>query len=188
MTAKHVCFLLFLLLMLPAAQASCEYREEELTHRIACKENRTGCEILQMVMTGSFDSLDPDDRLSVRVLSAAYPQLKAVGEEDFSHFMEEFGVDELLLQREYYIALGCCLWADILMGAAQDPDEEAARQVLLLFLDPQSAQNAPAQMQTIRNLLDEDMIKMLAGRTGLPEGFIRHLIESDDWRSAIEIK
>lgn len=179
---------LFLLLILPVPAACAEYWDEDWLRPVVCCEDRIGCQVLQMVMMGSFDSIDPDNKLSIRVLSAAYPKLKSVSQDDISHFIEEFDVDEHVLRTDYYIALACCLWADILMGGSEDPPEEEARQVLLPFLDPSSDRTYGQQTGMIRSISNEEIYAKLAQRTGLKEDFIRYLIESEDWHDGITVQ
>jgi len=177
---------LFLLLALLTPAACAEYWDEDWLRPVVCCEDRFGCQVLQMVMMGSFDSIDPDNKLSIRVLSAAYPKLKSVTQDDFEHFMEEFDVDEQVLRTDYYIALACCLWADILMGKCMDAQEEEARQVLLLFLDPSSDTTAGQQTGMIRSIINDEIYAKIAQRTGLAKDFIRYLIESENWHDRTE--
>ena len=91
---RRFALLLAALLALPwAALAEDEYWDA-YDRPVVCCENRTGCEVLQMVMMGSFAALQPTDSLTVRVMSAALPALCDVTDADFSHFCEEFSVDE----------------------------------------------------------------------------------------------
>ena len=179
---------LFLLLILPVPAACAEYWDEDWLRPVVCCEDRIGCQVLQMVMMGSFDSIDPDNRLSIRVLSAAYPKLKSVSQDDISNFMEEFDVDEQVLRTDYYIALACCLWADILMGECDDPQEEEARQVLLPFLDPASDETNGQQIEMIRAIVNEEIYAEFSQRTGLKEDFLRYLIESKNWHDGITVQ
>ena len=186
MTKRIIALFLLLSLLTPAACA--EYWDEDWLRPVVCCENRLGCQVLQMVMMGSFDSINPDNKLSIRVLSAAYPKLKSVSQDDISHFMEEFDVDEQVLRTDYYIALACCLWADILMGEAEDPQEEEARQVLLPFLDPAADETNGQQIEMIRAIVNEEIYAEFSQRTGLKEDFLRYLIESKNWHDGITVQ
>lgn len=180
--------LIAMLLILLSSAALGEYWDEDWLRPVVCCEERLGCQVLQMVMMGSFDSIDPDNRLSIRVLSAAYPKLKGVSQDDLAHFMEEFDVDEQMLRKDYYIALACCLWADILMGEAEDAQEEEARQVLLPFLDPTADETNGQQNEMIRAIINEEIYVEFSQRTGLEADFIRYLIESENWHDGITVQ
>ena len=96
---RRLALLLAALLALPwAALAEDEYWDA-YDRPVVCCEDRTGCEVLQMVMMGSFAALQPTDSLTVRVMSAALPALCDVTDADFSHFCEEFSVDEGTVRR-----------------------------------------------------------------------------------------
>ena len=113
---RRLALLLAALLALPwAALAEDEYWDA-YGRPVVCCEDRTGCEVLQMVMMGSFAALQPTDSLTVRVMSAALPALCDVTDADFSHFCEEFSVDEGTVRRLYYVAMANCLWADMLIS------------------------------------------------------------------------
>ena len=113
---RRLALLLAALLALPwAAFAGDEYWDA-YDRPVVCCEDRTGCEVLQMVMMGSFAALQPTDSLTVRVMSAALPALCDVTDADFSHFCEEFSVDEGTVRRLYYVAIANCLWADMLIS------------------------------------------------------------------------
>ena len=135
---RRLALLLAALLALPwAALAEDEYWDA-YDRPVVCCEDRTGCEVLQMVMMGSFAALQPTDSLTVRVMSAALPALCDVTDADFSHFCEEFSVDEGTVRRLYYVAMANCLWADMRISPDAGGAAGAARRVLLLFLDPDS--------------------------------------------------
>lgn len=177
---RRLALLLAALLVLPwAALAGDEYWEAG-DRPVVCCENRAGCEVLQMVMMGSFAALRPTDNLTVRVMSAALPALCDVTDADFSHFCEEFSVDEGTARRLYYVAIANCLWADIRLSPDVGGAAGAARQVLLLFLDPDSEENAEEQMKIIRAGMDEELIARMSTETGLPTDFIAYLTLGDD--------
>ena len=181
--------LLLLVLAILAAPACAEnaispYWQPDPDHAITCVDDRGGCQVLQMVMTGSFDSYDPADNLSGRILSAALPMLCAVDDADFAHFVRYFDVNEGSLRRNYYIALANCLWADIDLGLDPGGNAAAARRVLKLFLDPDSETDAQAQMDTIREQINDDVIDLMAQSIGTPPDFVRYLIFAENWRDA----
>ena len=147
---------------------------------VVCCEDRAGCEVLQMVMMGSFAATQPADSLTTRVMSAALPALCDVTDADFSHFCEEFSVDEGTVRRLYYAAMSNCLWADIRLSPDVDGAAGAARRVLLLFLDPESEEGAEEQMAIIREGVDAALIERMSAETGLPEDFIAYLMLGDD--------
>lgn len=174
---------LFALLLLFASCASAEYWDEARSGEARCSEGRMGCQLLQMVMTGSFDCIDTKDNLNLRVLSAALAQLCLVEEADVAHFAQEEDVDKQILTTNYYIALANCLWADILVGGEEEEHTAAVRRVLLLFLNPDSEESAWDQMYLIRSKLDEELIGTMAGAAALPADFVSWLIECEDWRT-----
>ena len=51
------------------------------------------------------------------------------------------------------------------------------RKVLLLFLDPASAEDAKEQMELIQAGLNDGVISLIAAETGAPEDMIRWLME-----------
>lgn len=180
---KRLCMIsLFALFLLLAPCASAQYWDEARSDEARCSEDRAGCQLLRMVMTGSFDCIDPSDSLNLRVLSAALAQLCLVQEADVAHFAQEENADEQVLTTNYYIALANCLWADILVGGAEDEQTGAVRRVLLLFLNPESEENAWDQMYLIRSKLDDDLIHSMAEAAALPADFVSWLIESENWR------
>lgn len=180
MRNRIVAILFFLLF---SSGAFAEYWDEEWDRPVHCCEGRIGCQVLQMVMMGSFDPFDLSSNLNIRVFSAAFSKLQNITQDDVSHFMEEYEVDESVLRTNYYIALGNCLWADILAGEAEDEEEEAARQVLLIFLDPSADTTSGMQIDMIRNISDETVYSEIAQCTGLPVSFVQHLIESEHWQT-----
>ncbi len=175
---------LFLALWLCAAPAlAAEYWQDVPEGGVVCRESRPGCHLLQMVMTGSFAQMPLGDSISTRVFSAVLPQLCALEEGDFAHFIAQFGVEETTIRQAYYIALGNCLLADIDLGTVQTPEAAAARRVLLLFLNPSGEDNADAQKAAIRGALSEEILESMADSTGLPLGFIRYLMETENWQT-----
>ena len=87
---RRLALLLAALLALPwAALAEDEYWDA-YDRPVVCCEDRTGCEVLQMVMMGSFAALQPTDSLTVRVMSAALPALCDVTDADFSTSARNF--------------------------------------------------------------------------------------------------
>lgn len=182
---KRIALLLALLLMLCGAACAERAYWPDTSAPIVCLENTRGCQILQMIMMGCFDGMDPDDSLSTRVFAAAYPDLCALTQEDFDHFLSQFDEDADFLERCYYIALANCLWADIIVSDYYG-DERYVRRVLLLFLNPDAEQDADGQMEYIRSNTDENTIMKMAQVVGASEDFIEYLIYSDDWRSLDE--
>ena len=177
---RRLALLLAALLALPwAALAEDEYWDA-YDRPVVCCEDRTGCEVLQMGMMGSFAALQPTDSLAVRVMSAALPALCDVTDADFSHFCEEFSVDEGTVRRLYYVAMANCLWADMRISPDVGGAAGAARRVLLLFLDPDSEENAEEQMEIIRAGMDETLIERMSAETGLPADFIAYLMLGND--------
>lgn len=173
---KKICMLAMALAMLFALPARAEYWAGDTQHTVYCQEGHPGCEVLQMVMMGSFSEFDGADRLSVRVMSAALAQLSAVSESDMAHFHSYFEVEESVLRENYYRALGNCLLADILLDAGQEGQEEQVRRILRLFLDPGSQWDAQLQMDVIRKQADDALIELMARTVGLPQEFIAHVI------------
>lgn len=165
------------------AAAETIYWEEGAAYG-TCTQKRMGCELLQMVMMGNFASLDLADSLNVRVFSAVFPMLLDITQEDASHFCEEFDVSEEYLARAYYIAMGHCLRAVLLLeGTTGDAVRDAANLLLSLFLDPQPMSGGEKKVQAIRQQTDEEDIAGIAEAAQLPEGFVRYVMMSDDWRS-----
>lgn len=174
---KKLWLSLALSMLLLFAPAQAEYWGDTVGRPIVCCEDRPGCQVLQTVMMGSFAEFSVDDSLSVRVLSAAFPRLKSVTEDDFAHFTEYFDVDPENLKHCYYIALGNCLWADAIVAPdLTDEAAENARKVLLLFLNPDGEENAAAQMAAIRSNLSEEAISILAENASVPADFVRYLL------------
>lgn len=163
--------------------ARAEYWDDAGNRAVACRENKTSCLILQMTMMGGFDAIDTADNLSVRVMSAALSMLLAVTEADFAHFTEEFGAEIETVRGNYYIALGNCLLADIILSPAQDDAAAVqARQVLKLFLEHSGAPSKREQMAIIRSGMTDDLVATLATAAGVPADFVEYLVYSDDWR------
>lgn len=172
---KKICMLALAACMLFwALPAQAEYWADQ--HTVHCQEGYPGCEVLQMVMMGSFAEVDETDRLSNRVMSAALAQLSAVSEADMAHFLGVFDVEKNVLQENYYAALGNCLLADILLDPGQPGQEEQVRRVLRLFLRPEAEWNAQLQMDIIRNQADQTLIDLMAQTVKLPQAFIAHVI------------
>lgn len=150
---------------------------------IACTEGGVGCQILQMVMQGGFSDLDVTDNVSIRVLSAALPRLQSLTEADFTHFTGAHQIDAALLQAHYHVALGHCLWADILSAPGTPGERETqVREVLLLFLRPADSPRVIEERALIRSQLSDEIIAEFAEVTALPADFLNHLFYSDDWR------
>ena len=149
-------------------------------HTIHCPNNEWGCRLLQMVMMGSFDGFQPDDALNVRLFSAAYPQLCAVTEDDFSHFLFYFCESENAVRSRYYEALANCLWADILFQGVPRSRMSSEVRVLMLFLDPAGEVEAEAQRREICAAMRADILPQLADAVQAPVDFIQWLIEKKD--------
>ena len=196
---RRFALLLAALLALPwAALAEDEYWDA-YGRPVVCCEDRTGCEVLQMVMMGSFAALQPTDSLTVRVMSAALPALCDVTDADFSHFCEEFSVDEGTVRRLYYVAMANCLWADMLIspdaggaaGAARSMEMQnltvgvlgtgrIGKAVIQNLSGFGSQENAEEQMEIIRAGMDETLIERMSAETGLPADFIAYLTLGND--------
>lgn len=89
-------------------------------------------------------------------------------------------MDEGTVRRLYYVAMANCLWADMLISSDAGGAAGAARRVLLLFLDPDSEENAEEQMEIIRAGMDETLIERMSAETGLPADFIAYLTLGND--------
>lgn len=166
---------LILLFLLPLC-AHAEYWDNTAARPVVCCDDRPGCQVLQTVMMGSFAEFDPADSLNVRVLSAALPRLSAVAEDDFDHFVQYFDIEKDALKQFYCIALGNCLRADIIINPlVEDTNEQNARTVLGLFINPM-AEDAAAQMQVIRASCTEEDLLLLAEYAGVPVEFVKHLL------------
>lgn len=186
MTVKRaMAWSLALLMMISSALAESPYWSADLAHAGSCKQSRQGCEVLQMVLMGRFAGFDRTDNLSRRVFSAVLPMLLAVTQEDFDHFCVEFNVSQERARELYYIAMGNCLWADILLAEDTEADGAlaAARVVLLLFLDPGSSLYGQEQIATIRAEMDDADIAGIADTAGLPFEFVKYLMTSEDWKT-----
>jgi|GEM_PF-3045778 len=171
--------IVFLLALMALSPSSASANNWEM-HTIHCPNSRWGCRLLQMVMMGSFDGFQPDDALNTRLFSAAYPQLCAVTEDDFSHFLLEFDESEKAVRSRYYEALAACLWADILLQGIPRSRMRSEVRVLMLFLDPAGEVEAEAQRREIRSEMSEDILMQLADAVQAPAGFIQWLIEKKD--------
>ena len=182
MIKKVLSLLCALILLTGTALCESPYWPEQ-QQSSACKENRVGCQALQMVFYGRFNTIDKNDSLNLRVLSAVLPLLCNTSESDFEHFCAEFGVEYTTAERLYYIALGNCLWADILASLTLDEKEASARKVLLLFLDPTSESDGPEQIAGIRKALTDESIELIAAAASLPVNFVRYLMLTPDWQS-----
>lgn len=166
------------------ALASCaraEYWRE--SRQVDCPERLPSCRLLQMVMMGSFDGYDPEDGVSGRVLSAAYPQLCEVSEADMAHFTAEFGESKDAVRENWYIALANGLWASLRAEASRSGGPDPAGRVLLLFLDPESQPDAAGQMARIRADMTEAVLARIAGAVDAPEDFVRWLIQDGEWQA-----
>lgn len=153
------------------------------TREIRCGEGRPGCLLLQTVMMGSFEGYEPGDFVGGRVLSAAYPRLCAITEEDIRHFTAEFGEDESAVRERWYVALGNALWADILSERMPEGGMKPAQRVLLLFLDPGSQPDAADQKAQIRAAMTDEALERIAGAAEAPIEFVRWLTGEDDWEN-----
>lgn len=179
---KRICLLAALLFLTGFACA--EYWDASVPQPAVCCDDRPGCQVLQTVMMGGFADFDPEDSLNVRVLSAALPRLTAVTEDDFSHFSVNFAVDIDTVEELYFIALGNCLRSDMIVTPLCDNmDEQNARTVLGLFLDP-SGENAAEQMAAIRGNISEEVIMLLAENAAVPAGFVEYLLGEPETEQA----
>ncbi|MBQ2947735.1 MAG: hypothetical protein IJD94_02015 [Clostridia bacterium] len=178
---KRIFMLLVLLAALPAC-AGAEYWDES-GQSASCREGRRGCQVLQMVMMGSFAGLDFQDGLSVRVHAAALTQLREITHEDCAHFLGEFDVDADTLRVNSYIALGNCLLADIMADPGETAHDQQVRRILRLFLAPETEIGGRDQTRLLREKIDDALIADMARTVALPEDFIRYLIASENWRA-----
>lgn len=172
-----VCIFIAAVLALLPMHASAAVWDRE--RGIECTQNRPNCRLLQMAMTGSFETFDPQDALLGRVYASVYPQLCAVVEDDIAHFIQEFGEDESVVRDCLYQAMRNCLWANILTEKIPGGRMNAAERVLLLFIDPSSQEDAEVQMEKIRAALTGEALSALAAGVGAPEDFVRWLIITD---------
>lgn len=182
MLKKWLCILCALFLLSGIACAQSPYWEDDPAASSACAENRLGCQLLQMVFYGRFSTLDMHDTLNLRVLSAVLPMMRAVEESDFTHFCSTFDVPMATAKQLYYIAFGNCLWADILSTPVLSEADADVRKILLLFLDPQSEPDGPQQIASIRKVLKEEDIALIADTAALPVDFVRYLLLTPDWQ------
>lgn len=173
--------LLLMLALLLCAPARAEYWAGAGDRSVFCREGRIGCQVLQTVMMGSFDTLDMDDRLSVRVFSAALGQLRGVTQADMAHFLEEFSVGEEILLENYYIALGNCLLAEILLDPGETEHDMQVRRLLRLFLAPQTEVAGKEQIALLQDKFDDALIKDMAQTVDLPGAFIEYVVTSGHW-------
>ena len=148
-------------------------------YAISCREDLPGCLLLQMVFMGSFSI--GEDPITLRVLSAAYPRLCKVTEEDIEHFEEEFGAEEDEVEERLYRAMANALYADIWMQREAGEDIGLTRRVLWLFLNPEE-KDAKEEMEIIREGMDEEVLAVMAEEAGCEEDFLAWLIglEEDD--------
>ncbi|MDO4741114.1 MAG: hypothetical protein Q4A66_10635, partial [Eubacteriales bacterium] len=98
----------------------------------------------------------------------------------FPHFSEQYGVDEQQLLELYHIALGNCFWADIILSPhVKDADEQNARIVLLLFLEPADGEGVCSQREAIRAQADAQAYETIAEKAGVPLEFVLSLIAGE---------
>ena len=177
-------FLMILLFLIPAC-AYAEYWDNTIERPVVCCDDRPGCQVLQAVMMGSFADFDPADSLNVRVLSAALPRLAAVETDDFAHFSDYYNVDEAIIRQFYYIALGNCLWADIIISPlVEDMDEQNARTVLYLFLAPADKKDSVEQREIIRANTTQQTLEVISEKAKVPVGFVEYLLLSENEETA----
>lgn len=177
---RRLAALALALLLCAAGGARAEYWDAWADRPVVCCEGRAGCEVLQMVMMGSFSAAEEADSLTTRVMAAALSALCEVTDADFAHFCDEFGEQETDVRALYYLAVGNCLRADMRIAPDSGGAAGAARRVLQLFLEPESEPDAEAQMEIIREGMTEDVIATMAAETGLPEDFIAYLTLGSD--------
>ena len=146
---------------------------------VYCPQNRQGCLLLQMIMEGLFDEFDREDTLSSRVLAAAFPQLEALTEEDFRHYLEESGEEADEVREEYYEALANCLLAELLTEGSESADQERAQKILMLFLYPESQENADYQIRSIRGRMTGELEEQIAAAAGVGKDFVHWIIAED---------
>ncbi len=167
-------------MLLAVSTALAYWPKEQPLH---CQEKNVNCQLLQMVMQGRFTDLAPEDNLSIRVYAACLPRLMAITEEDFVHFREEFSEAADGLESCLQIAIGHCLWADIL---AQPEGETvratAIRQVLLLFLKPPQNARDVEERATIRSQMTEELLAEMVALTGVSPALLEHLLYSENWK------
>lgn len=170
-----ICILILLIFSLFLPFAYCEYWDTDEQRMVVCCDDRPGCQVLQTVMMGSFADFDPEDRLNLRVFSAVLPRLTAVTEDDFTHFSKYFSVEKEVIKELYFIALANCLRSDLMVTPlADDMNQQNARTVLSLFLNP-TGENAQQQIDAIVLNLTEEDIEVISKYASVPVDFVRYL-------------
>ena len=177
---KRLLILLCLLIGL-AAPAQGEYWQND--QPILCQEDRPGCRILQLTMKGAFDRMDLADTLNARTLAAALPWLRGVTQEDVAHFMAYFPeTNEETLWLNYHIALGNCLLSDIRTSQAPfSENQQQARQVLRVFLDPQGVADGQQIRASIRSRMTDEAARTLADAAQVPLSFVEFLAYTNNY-------
>ncbi len=165
------------ILMAAAPQSLAE--QSSVGDTISCREQKKACEVLQMIMAGQFDEWDPQDSLTVRVFAAACQSLCEVGEADFTHYLEEFGGDEAAVREKYFRTLSHCICAGFLMETAGSKKEEAARKVLLLFMDSSGEESVENEKTQIREQMTEETASSLSDLTGAPLDWVLWLLSEE---------
>ncbi len=178
---KRIILLLAALMLLAPVRA--DYWS--VGHEVKCKDGYVSCQVLQMVMMGSFAELDAADSLNVRVHAASLSRLNRLTDADKEHFMAEFCVQEAELTLCLHAAIGHCLWADILLDHSHEemPREvQAARKVALLFLQPPKSPRDVEDRAIIRSEMTDDVLAEMARLLEVDAAFLEHIFYSEDWR------
>lgn len=170
---RYLCAICLLMVLLPLPARMATWAPDSGAD---CRENRFNCGLLQAAMEGDFDACDPEDALAGRVLSSAYPLLCAVTEDDIDHFLEEFDEDRERVIDCLYTAMRNCLRARIRFEGTVGSASESIDRVLMLFIDPDSQENAAYQAEQIRANMTDEALERLAGGVNAPRAFIEWLI------------
>lgn len=143
---------------------------------IRCRDNLPGCQMLQMVMSGSFEVPEPWEAVTERVLAAAWPRLTEITETDIAHFCAEFGEESDVARVQLNKAMASCLRAFIQQDVRQTPQ----RKVLALFLDGSETSEAREARAEIRRDMTESVLSSIAEDIAAPEAFVRWILFDGD--------
>ena len=148
------------------------------SHEVACPEERPGCLLLQMIRMGSFEQeVSQEDPVFSRVLSAAYPRLCKVTQEDFTHFLLEYPQEEMdEVEAAFERAFSACLLADIRSRIRSGEEMQAEERVLLLFLSPEEEKDAEEQQSYIRQNMTDEVLEKLAEAVNASLDYVRNLL------------